>query len=142
LTHRAYGIRVAAAVAAALAGAFAIRYGLIEPEALGHACQAPRAPWWCLPRSAVVQAFHARALGLSSLVLGIAAHVPWSRFGGGARLGRLWAFLDRPRALAALALVFGALGLVLYNAALGAVGFVLGLVRAVRPFSSVRTDPY
>jgi hypothetical protein len=133
MTSRAYRIRVAAAVAAAFAAVFALRYGLVEPEALGHACQAAGAPWWCLPRGAVVQAFHARIPGLASLALGIAAHVPWSAFGGGARLGRLWAFLDRPRTLAALALVVGAMGLVLYNATWAAIGFVLGLVRAARP---------
>lgn len=127
-----YRTAVLVGTVASFAAALAVRYGLIEPEALGLACKAAPAPWWCLPREAIIQAFHGGALGLVSLVCGIAAHVPWPARGG-AGLRRLWAALDRPRFHAALALGLGAAGLVLYNASLAAVGFTLGLIRAVRP---------
>jgi hypothetical protein len=127
-----YRATVLAWTAASLAAAVALRYGLIEPEALGLVCRAVQAPWWCLPRETIILAFHSDALGLVSLACGVAAHVPWRSFGG-AGPQRLWADLDRPRLHAGLALGVGAAGLVLYNASLAAVGFTLGLIRAVRP---------
>lgn len=129
---RRYRAIVLAWTVASLAAALAVRYGLIEPEVLGLACKATQAPWWCLPREAIILAFHSGALGLVSLACGVAAHVPWRSFGG-AGLQRLWADLDRPRLHAGLALGLGVAGLVLYNASLAAVGFTLGLIRAVRP---------
>lgn len=127
-----YRMAVLAWTGASLAAALAVRYGLIEPEALGLACRAAPAPWWCLPRGAIILAFHSGALGLVSLACGVAAHVPWRSLGG-TGLGSLWADLDRPRLHAGLALGLGAAGLVLYNASLAAIGFTLGLIRAVRP---------
>jgi len=127
-----YRTTVLVATAASLTAALAVRYGLIEPQALGLACKAAQAPWWCLPREAIIQAFHSGALGFVSLACGVAAHVPWPALVGRG-LERLGAALDQPRLYAALALGLGAAGLVLYNASLAAVGFTLGLIRAVRP---------
>jgi hypothetical protein len=104
----------AVAVAAAVAAAMAFRYQVVEPAAVGLACDAGGGPWWCSLRAAGIGLFRDGALGLASLVAGLLAH----------GLDRRW--------LALVALVAGAAGLVLYNADTGAAGFVIGLLHAVR----------
>lgn len=101
-------------VLAALAGAMAIRYLMVEPAAVGLLCDPGTGPWWCGLRAAVVMLFGSGVLGLLSLAAAVLAH------------------LMNRRDLALLALVAGAAGLVLYNADTAAAGFVIGLLRAVR----------
>jgi hypothetical protein len=101
------------AVLAAFALAAAARYALIEPEGYGFRCAAG-GPWWCAPRDAIIVAFHSKAIGWAAFALGALA------------------FVARQRALAALAAVCGALGLVLYNYELSAVGFALAVVVLLR----------
>ena len=101
-------------VLAALAGAMAVRYLVIEPASVGLLCDPGTGPWWCSLRAAVVVLFGVNALGYLSLGSAVRAHM-----------------LDW-RGLAMVALVAGAAGLVLYNADLAAAGFVIGLLRAAR----------
>jgi hypothetical protein len=100
-------------VAAALAAAALLRYGLIEPEGYGFRCEAG-GPWWCGPRDIIIAAFHTRLIGWLALVAGAAA------------------FLTRHRGTAAAAGILGAFGLVLYNPDLSAVGFALGTLVLAR----------
>lgn len=107
----------AAAVAAAVAAAYGVRLGLIEPEAFGHLC-AGAGPWWCRPRGALIDLLHTGVLGAAAVALGAFA-------------------IYRRRAWAGLAAaMLGAAGLVLYDAEPGAVGVLLGalvLARAPEP---------
>ena len=93
----------------------AFRYQVVEPSAVGLVCDAGTGPWWCVLRAAVIALFASSLLGLASLAAGILAHA-----------------LDK-RGLAAIALIAGAAGLVLFNADTAAAGTVIGLLRAVRP---------
>jgi hypothetical protein len=101
------------AVLAAFALAAAARYALIEPDGYGFRCAAG-GPWWCGLREAIIVAFHSKAIGWAAFALGALA------------------FVAQQRALAAAAAVFGALGLVLYNYDLSAVGFALAVIVLLR----------
>lgn len=107
-------IALAATVAAILTAATAFRLGVIEPRPAGFACLEDSAPWWCVPREAVIRLAHTGVFGWLSLGCGLLA------------LG-----LRRPR-LGAVALLSGAPGLVLYDASTAAVGVVLGLIAVSR----------
>lgn len=102
----------AAATLAALALALLVRHLAIESHAIGQACEVEGAPLWCLPRLAVVVAFDYSLFGIASLFCGVLSH-----FRGG-------------DAAATAAMALGAAGLVLYNPATAAVGFLLGLLAA------------
>ncbi len=109
-----YPATVISLVLLTLGAAMALRYRVVEPASVGLLCDPGTGPWWCQLRAAVVMLFGSGALGLLSLATGILSH-----------------FLDW-RGMAVLALAAGAAGLVLYNADTAAVGFVVGLLRAVR----------
>ncbi|MEQ9557245.1 MAG: hypothetical protein RIG67_15860 [Rhodospirillales bacterium] len=97
--------------AAALLG-LGIRYGFIEPERIGAACE-QAGPWWCVLRRGLMAALGWSVLGLAALVCAL--------------LG----FLPNPRrhALAAHgALILGGAGLVLYNATAASAAVVLALI--------------
>lgn len=107
------GTVIVAAVLALASGA-AIRYGIIEPPQLGWTCQADGSPWWCLPREALILSLQAGVLGWCGVVAGLA-----SLLGGG-------------RVVCGVAVICGAASLLLYGAGAGAVGLLLGLLRAFR----------
>lgn len=108
-------VNAAAAWTVGLLGlALALRYLVIESHWIGQTCEADAAPLWCWPRYAVVQAFRFQVFGLVSLAAAL-----WSHMLGGRRA-------------AAVAIAAGAAGLVLYNAELSALGFLLGLIRIAR----------
>ena len=113
----AAGLRYVAAAAAVAALAAVVRFQLVEPQALGMLCASADAPWWCVPREAIVLAFHFEVMGVLALALGVAAF-----------------FLEGPRAtrLAWVTLPFAAAGLVLYNATWAAPAILLGLMAVVR----------
>lgn len=106
--------RVAVAgVVGYLTGA-ALRYGLIEREDLGLACQSIGAPWWCDLRLLVIRAFLNQVFGLTSVALAVVA--AWRR-----------------SALAAtLAVVIGTFGMVLYGFTWSGIGVLGGALILAR----------
>ena len=111
----AFFLLVGAAAIAAGAMAAALRYGLIEYEAIRDFCAAASASWPCEARGVMIVALmNTPALGLAALALG------------------LLALFGNCRVLTVAAVVTGALGLILYNAGLGACGLLLGALRAIR----------
>lgn len=96
-----------------------LRYGVIQPEDIGIRCGQAEAPDWCAPRQWLILAQHYRVWGWVALVS-----------------GALGLFLTLPAALArmviALAGLFSALALILYNATLGAPALVLTLLALLR----------
>lgn len=114
--------KVVAASVAVLAGAMALRYGVIEPREIGAACQVGLGPWWCGLRAAVVVVFQSGLLGGGSLILAVVALAAGDR-----ALGRV---------AAVAAIMTGAAGLVLYNAGVASAGLLLGLITAARLWKS------
>jgi len=106
--------RVAATASVAYAIGTVVRYGLIERDDLGTLCPATAAPWWCVLRALIVQAFLNDGFGLASVAL--AALSAWRR-----------------SALAAyLAVAIGTVGMVLYGFTLSGVGVLGGAVLLAR----------
>ena len=93
----------------AVAG-YAIRYGFVEPDRLGAACERGN-PWWCLPRRLFIMFTEWNGFGLASVALAATAALLLVR-------GR------DPMVLALLALAFGGAGLILYNATFSTVAVV------------------
>lgn len=110
-------------VGAGLGTGYALRFLVIEPEAIGRACVSLDAPSWCLPRQAVIWSFHLNVIGGLGLAAGLVALLGHRRDGWRTLAGRVHA---RTVALAA-----GGLALVLYNVGLGAAAVVLGLLAAM-----------
>jgi hypothetical protein len=101
-----------------LAVGWAVRFLAIEPEAVGRAClEAGAASWGCALRQGLIALFHFGILGGIGAAAGLYAV-----------FGRKW---RKPAARTAL--VAGGLALALYNAGLGAVAAVLGLLAAMEP---------
>ncbi len=115
LTHpsgRSPGVGAALLVALALAvaGSVALRYGLMESDALHGVCALANDDWRCLVRRWAPQIFIDHRIGWLALVAGVAAA------------------LVRSRAMAKLALIGGGAGLVLYSTDHAAAGLLLGLI--------------
>ena len=110
-------LRFLAVAAGVTALAVLARFQLIEPQAIGIACSAPGAPWWCLPREALVLPFHFGVPGVIALMVAAVGF-----------------FLDGPwgRRLAWVAMPIAAAGLILYNATWSAGAIVLALLTVVR----------
>ena len=102
-------------VLVALGAALALRFTVVEPREVGFACQAAVPPWWCGARQALVMSFQWGAWGGAALALGA--------------LG----LINRSRGAAIAAMIVGIAALTLYNPEMGAAGFLLGMLRAVRP---------
>lgn len=107
-----WAVIVIAAAAAAL-----LRYGLIEPQEMQHACEGT-APWWCGARDLVVQGFLSYGYGYAAIVVALLALV-WRSVG-----------------IATLAACIGVLALQLYCYEGGALALLVGMLRLVR----VQTD--
>ena len=109
----------AAVPALGFALAFWLRYGVIQPEASGILCGQPEAPGWCAPRQWLILGQHYQVWGWVALVSAAIA---------------LFVTLPRPvlRIVLAVALLFSALALILYNTTLGAVALVLTLLALLR----------
>ncbi|MDP3874163.1 MAG: hypothetical protein Q8Q80_16010 [Methyloversatilis sp.] len=98
------------AFAAAVAASAALRYGLMESDALHGLCAATSDDWRCAARRYAPQLFIDQRIGwlaLASGALAVATRIP---------------------ALTALAVVSGGAGLILYSADYAAAGLLLGLV--------------
>lgn len=122
-TVRPSTIRRAFGWVAVLAFGFALaawlRYGVIQPEEIGIRCGQADAPGWCAPRQWLILAQHYRVWGwvaLASAAIALFVSLP----GPVARLA------------IAIAAVFSALALILYNSTLGALAFVLMLLALLR----------
>jgi hypothetical protein len=102
-------------VAAAFAGiGYALRYGWVEPEAIGNMCKSAEAVWWCPGRTALIVTTEWNGLGYAATALAI-----------------LSLFLKPRRAtiLAFIAMAVGGAALVLYNATEAGPGLILALLR-------------
>lgn len=109
---------VALAMAAATI-AYAVRYGFVEPERLGAACEKV-GPWWCGPRTAFIVFTEWNGFGWASLTL--------------AALALVWMARRRdPARLALVALAIGGAGLELYNATLSTVAVVAAVLLLAQP---------
>lgn len=94
--------------------AFWLRYGVIQPTNIGIACGEADAPGWCAPRQWLISAQHYRIWGWVGLAGGLI----------GLFVGGRW--------IIAIALVFSAMALVLYNATLGAPAIIVTLLALLR----------
>lgn len=101
-------------IAAAGLLAALLRYQLVQPAAIAHACDAGGGPWWCALRSLVIATFSTYGLGYVAIVAALLA---------------LW---RRSARFALAAAAFGIAGLVLYCYEAGAVGFLVGLLVLAR----------
>jgi hypothetical protein len=97
-----------AIVAAATAGMLAVRFYLIEPQAVALACAADNVGWRCIVREFAVTGFISNAFGLTALIAGVIVTVV------------------RWRALALVAIVSGIAGAVLYTFEFSGAGLLLG----------------
>ncbi len=120
---RPWTMRRALAWTALLAFGFALaawlRYGVIQPEEIGIRCGQADAPGWCAPRQWLILAQHYRIWGwvaLASAAIGLLLPLP-------PPVGRI---------AIAVAGLFSALALILYNATLGAPALVLMLLALLR----------
>lgn len=114
--RRAAGWLVLLALGFALA--FWLRYGVIQPTDIGIACGQADAPAWCGPRQWLISAQHYRIWG-------------WVGLAGGL-LGLFAGNLPGGRWVIAVALIFSAMALVLYNATLGAPAMIVTLLALLR----------
>lgn len=89
--------------------AASLRHGIMESDLLHTLCATPVEDWRCTVRQWAPQLFMHERVGLAALALGVLA------------------LLTRLRPLAALAVLAGGAGLVLYAADWAAVGLLLGL---------------
>jgi hypothetical protein len=109
----------AAVPLAGFALAFWLRYGVIQPEAIGILCAQADAPGWCTPREWLILGQYYEVWGwvaLASAVIALVITLPPTVL----------------RAALVTALLFSALALVLYNTTLGAVALVLTLLALLR----------
>ena len=115
--RRAFAWAVVPLVGFALA--FWLRYGVIQPEAIGLLCAQADAPGWCRPREWLILGQYYEVWGWVALVSAAIALV---------------VALPPPllRIVLVIALLFSALALVLYNTTLGAVALVLTLLALLR----------
>ncbi|MGE0310919.1 MAG: hypothetical protein AB7P21_04760 [Lautropia sp.] len=111
-----------------------LRYAVVEPVAIRHACGA--APWdgWCGPRSLVMLPFRHREIGWFALLSASAAFVIHLR--GAARAAT--ALAER---LARIGLLLGAAGLLLYSADPAAVAALLSAVTLARIRARAHATP-
>lgn len=105
-------------LACGFALAFWLRYGVIQPPQMGITCGQAEAPNWCAPRQWLISAQHYRIWGWTGLIAGLIGLFAGDRWGG--------------RWIVAIALFFGAMALVLYNATLGAPAMVIALLALLR----------
>ena len=99
--------------------AFWLRYGVIQPEAIGLACAGADAPGWCRPREWLILGQYYEVWGwvaVAAATVALAVPLPPAVL----------------RIALGIALLFSALALVLYNTTLGALALVLTLLALLR----------
>lgn len=114
---RTHALRVVLAAGIAAAAAYGVRYGVVEPPAMGEICNAPAAPIWCVLRSGLNAVTSVYALGYAALAVAAAAIVIPPRVA---------------RRLIIAAAVLGGMGLFLFNPAQSAPALLLALLRGAR----------
>ena len=107
-------VKIGVTVLAAFAVAAAARYGLVERDDLGPACDVLSAPWWCELRMLVIRAFVNDVFGRASVALAALA---------------LW---RRSAVAAHLAVAVGTCGMVLYSFTWSGVGVLGGAMVLAR----------
>lgn len=111
------------AAALAFCAGYAVRYGLVEPEKFGAACE-KAGPWWCAPRTAFIVFTEWNGFGWLSLAL--AAIAVGLMVAAGRTQGQ------RIHTLAMVTMVTGGAGLVLYNSTFSSVAVIVGLLLLCR----------
>lgn len=106
------GVALAGLAGCALGAA--LRYGLVERDSLGIACESGVVDWRCLPRGLVIQAFLHQWFAILSLLA--AALAEWRRL----------------RSLAGLAIAAGVVGMMLYRFEWSALGTLAGAIVLAR----------
>ena len=99
--------------------AFWLRYGVIQPEAIGLLCAQADAPGWCRPREWLILGQYHEVWGwvaLASAAVALVVTLPPALL----------------RVALGVALLFSALALVLYNTTLGALALVVTLLALLR----------
>ncbi|TCV96129.1 hypothetical protein EC912_102479 [Luteibacter rhizovicinus] len=91
-----------------------LRYMVVEPQYMQHACEEGVAPWWCSARLAVVQGFLTYGYGYAAVAAAVLALV--------------W----RHPFSAALATALGLVALQLYCFEAGALALLIGALRLIR----------
>lgn len=91
-----------------------LRYGFIEPPALGHVCDDGNAPSWCWARQWVVIGFNTYGYGIAAIIAAALA------------------MLAKKSWLAALAAALGLFALILYCYYAGAIALLVACLRLVR----------
>lgn len=114
------GLPLLLAFAAAALAAIALRYGLMESDALHAVCASANEDWRCDVRRWAPQLFIQHRIGWLALAAGVLALPTGNRL------------------LANIAVVGGAAGLVLYSADYAAAGLLLGLIARLSPRSRKR----
>lgn len=115
--RRALGWAIVPLIGFALA--FWLRYGVIQPEAIGLLCAQTDAPGWCRPREWLILGQYYEVWGwvaLASAAVALVVTPPPAVL----------------RVALGVALLFSALALVLYNTTLGALALVLTLLALLR----------
>lgn len=107
-----FGVAIAGLAGCAIGAA--LRYGLVERDSLGIACESGVADWRCAPRSLVIEAFLHQAFAILSLLAATVA--AWRR----------------RRALAGLAVAAGVSGMMLYRFEWSALGTLAGAIVLAR----------
>lgn len=93
---------------------YVLRYGLVEPEAIGNMCKSAEAVWWCPIRTALIVTTEWNGLGYAATACALLA----------------LALPHRPAVMLALAaMAIGGAALLLYNATEAGPGLILGLLR-------------
>jgi hypothetical protein len=113
------GAALLGTLALATLTSIALRYGLMESDLLHGLCAVSDDDWRCMTRRWAPQIFMDQRIGWLALAAGALAWLP------------AWPLARR--ALAGLALVSGAAGLVLYSADAAAAGLLLGLITLMSP---------
>jgi hypothetical protein len=99
--------------------AFWLRYGVIQPEAIGLLCAQADAPGWCRPREWLILGQYYEVWGwvaVAAAAIALVATLPPAVL----------------RVVLGIALLFSALALVLYNTTLGALALVVTLLALLR----------
>jgi hypothetical protein len=111
------------ALSAAVIASIAVRYALMESDALHAVCAAAGHDWRCVLRRWLPQLFIDQRIGWLALAAG------------------LLSILTRHIALARVAIVSGGAGLILYSADYAAAGLLLGLIRIASHRSQRDSSP-